>query len=119
MKKTTPFILFGDKNDYLTLNIKDLVAIEAISGTSIIEIFRGYAHGNYTLTSIYNILPIAYADCAQNKNETSDITKMIDAAIEEGISVTDFGMPIMVSILETGIFGKKSETKKNSKKMKE
>lgn len=40
MRKTVSFELFGNKEDYLTLNIKDLMTIESITGLSIIEIFR-------------------------------------------------------------------------------
>ena len=38
MRKTVSFELFGNKEDYLTLNIKDLMTIESITGLSIIEI---------------------------------------------------------------------------------
>lgn len=115
MKKTVPFLLFGNSEDYLTLNIKDLMTIESISGLSIIEIFRAYANGTFTLTSIYQILPVAYADCEAEKEEKLSVVKRIDEAIEDGVSVTDFGMPIMRAIVDTGVFGKKQEQAKKKK----
>lgn len=116
MKKTVSFELFGNKEDYLTLNIKDLMTIESITGLSIIEIFRNFTHGAYTLTSIYQILPVAYDECIKDKEEKRTVANLIDSALENGVSITDFGLPIMKSILETGIFGKKQEQKKNAQK---
>lgn len=112
MKKTVPFGLFGNETDYLTLNIKDLMTIESITGLSIIEIFRNFTHGAYTLTSIYQILPVAYDECNKDKEEKLTVANLIDLALENGVSVTEFGLPIMRAILETGIFGKKQEQKK-------
>ena len=111
MKKTVPFDLFGNKSDYLTLNIKDLMAIEAVSGLSIIDIFRSYSSGAFTLTSVYQILPFAYADCAQTKGDETDVTTLINAALENGVPITKFGVPLAMAIIETGIFGKKQNPK--------
>lgn len=112
MIKTVSFELFGNKEDYLTLNINDLMTIESITGLSIIEIFRNFTHGVYTLTSIYQILPVAYNECAKDKEEKQTVANLIDSALENGASITDFGLPIMKAILETGIFGKSRNRKK-------
>ena len=116
MIKTVSFELFGNKEDYLTLNINDLMTIESITGLSIIEIFRNFTHGVYTLTSLYQILPVAYNECAKDKEEKQTVANLIDSALENGASITDFGLPIMKAILETGIFGKKQEQKKTAQK---
>lgn len=115
MKKTVPFKLFGNNEDYLTLNIKDLLTIEAATGLSIIDIFRNYINGSYTITSVYQILPTAYASCAEEKGETASVEQLINTAFENGVAVTDFGIPLAHAIIETGIFGKKQELAKRGK----
>lgn len=115
MKKTVPFKLFGTNDDYLTLNIKDLLTIETITGLSIIDIFRSYIKGAYTITSVYQIMPIAYASCAKEKGETASVEQLINTAFENGVAVTDFGIPMAHAIIATGIFGKKQETAKRGR----
>ena len=93
---------------YGTLTIGSVETLEAGSDV--------YKRQVYTLTSIYQILPVAYNECAKDKEEKQTVANLIDSELENGASITDFGLLIMKAILETGIFGKKQEQKKPAQK---
>lgn len=113
MKKTVPFELFGNKGDYLTLNLKDLVAIEAVTGKPITQVWSELVHSNYSLQMIYEILPIAYAAC-DPALEAEEFGDLIEKAVENGASIQSFALPLATAILETGIFGKAPKKQKNA-----
>lgn len=108
MKKTVAFTAFGQENDYLVLNLKDLLAIETVTGLTIIEVWERLTHSRFSLTMIYQILPIAYKACAEEQGGKIDIDKKIEQAIEDGKNIATLAFPIATAIAVTGIFGTNS-----------
>lgn len=106
MKKTVPFPLFGDDNDYLTLSVGDLIIVEEMmGGESIVDIWGKLINGQYTLKMIYTILPIAYADCAKNAGKEVKIDELMEQGLEKGVGIGSYAVPIARAIVESGIFG--------------
>lgn len=113
MKKTVQFHAFGRDTDYLVLNLKDLLAIETVTGLTIIEVWKRLINSQYSLNMLYQILPIAYKDCAAQQEEKINIDKRIEEAIDSGKNISALAFPIATAIVQTGIFGTSIDNEKN------
>ncbi len=106
MKKSIPFELFGP-NQYIMFDILRLAELERALGRDITDVIRRQDAGvGFCLTA----LPIGMKQHF-HKATPQDFAEKIEAYLENGGTLDDIAVPIVKSIMASGIFGKEVSEK--------
>lgn len=110
MQKTVPFEVFG-MNQYLKFDIIRLAELEMALGQSLPMILKS---GNAGVNFCLRALPIALKQ-HYHKASPEMFAPMIEKYLDEGGSLDDLAMPIVLAIARSGILGKAAENELEGK----
>jgi hypothetical protein len=108
MKKTVPFDFF-EPGQTIYFDILRLAELEKVLGDSIINVVRRQDAGiNFCIAGLMVGLKHHYS-----RSTPAFIAEKIEEYLDKGGNLDELALPIVRSILDTGIFGKVEAERKN------